>query len=406
MGTTTPEGPISFEPATSFDRAEFLARAEAIGRVGEADSLEADRNSRATDRLIQTIKNAQIADLWKPRRYGGLGADLKSYGDMIRTISRYDMAAGWLAYFYSIHEVWVGYMQPEGREEVFGDGGLVADVLAPVGRVEPDGDDYRLSGQWNFASGVPHSDWIGLGAVTQLPDGEEPEYCLFVVPVSECEIVENWDTLGMRGTGSHGVSLERALVPAHRVLAAGRVLTKGAPMGGDYDPDEPIYRMPFLPFFTGFFPAVALGGAERIVNEFQQRTESRTRVFLGGVSAKSTDSSPRVLAELRMRLYEMEGLVDRYRQQLQSWLEQGTVVNTAEEKAQMFALRGEIAHGGVDVAVKATQMLGGTALFKGDPVEMFTRDLLNLGSHGSHLYEDAMTTYGGAIFGGPAHPVW
>lgn len=406
MVTNSSRETISFTQVTTFEQEDYMARAEAIGQVGEADAREADSNARASDRLIETIKNAQIADIWKPRRYGGVGGDMQHYSDMIRTISRYDMAAGWLTFFYSIHEVWVGYMLPEGREEVYGDGGLVADVLAPVGRAEADGDGYRLSGQWNFSSGVLHSTWVGLGAMAHLADGEGPEYCLFIIPVSECEIVENWDTLGMRGTGSHGISLEGALIPAHRVLTASRVLFSGAPMGGDFDAEEPIYRMPFLPFFAGFFPAVSMGGADRVVEEFQKRTESRTRVYQGGSSSRTTDSSPRVMAELRMRQYEMEGLIDSYLRQLETWRKQSKVINTAEEKALMFALRAQVARGGVDIAVKASQMLGGTAMFKGVPVELFTRDLITLGAHSSHLYEDAMTIYGGSIFGGPAHPVW
>ena len=325
---------------------------------------------------------------------------------MIRRISRYDMAAGWLTFFYSIHEVWVGYMTPEGRKEIYDDGGLVADVLAPVGRAEQDGDNYRLSGKWNFSSGILHSTWVGLGAMVQLPDGDGPEYCLFVLPVSECEIVENWDTLGMRGTGSHGILLENAIIPSYRVVTAGRVLFSGKPMGGDFDPEESIYRMPFLPFFAGFFPAVAMGGADRIVEEFQHRTENRTRVYQGNVQSKNSDSSPRVMAELRMRQLEMTGLIAQYLKQLETWRKESKVINTPEEKALMFALRAQVARGGVDIATAASQMLGGTAMFKGDPVEQFTRDLITLGAHSSHLYEDAMTIYGGSIFGGPAHPVW
>jgi len=398
--------PVEFKKLTLFDKDEFMRRAHIIGQLGEEDADESDKNCRASSRVIQAIKDAQIADLWKPKIYGGLGVDLKSYNEIIRTVSRYNVTAGWLTYFYSIHEVWVGYMEPEGREKVFNDGGLVADVLAPVGQVEKVGDDYKLSGQWNFASGVLDAGWIGLGAVTQLPDGDAPEYCIFVLPVSDCEIIENWDVMGMRGTGSNGVLVKDLTIPPHMILPAGRVLGTGKPMGGNYDAAEPIYRMPFLPFFAGFFPTVALGGAERIVEEFQQRTENRVRVFTGNSSAVSTSSAPRVLAELKMRFFEMEGLVERYQKQLADWLEEDHVVNTAEEKAMMFGLRGAIAKGAVDIAVQATQMLGGTALYKGDPVELFTRDLMVLSAHGSHLYEDAMTTYGGALFGGPAHPVW
>lgn len=406
MGSTATNDAITFDQLTSFDRDEFLARAETIGKVAEEGAVEADKNRDISPRLVQTIKNAQIPDLWKPKSHGGLGADIHTYYEMIRIIARHNMVAGWLSYFFSIHEVWVSYMSPEGRDELLGSGELIGDVLAPVGKVEKDGDGYRISGQWNFASGVRHCGWIGLGGVTQLPDGDAPEYCIFAVPVSECEIIDNWDTLGLRGTGSHGVSPNGAYVPPHRVLAASRVFGSGAPMGGEFDASEPMYRMPFLPFFASAFTAVCLGGAERMVQEFKQRTATRTRVFTGGTSAATSGPMPAVMARLQMQFFEMEGLSERYNNILQDWLENNQTTNSPEEKAMMYALRGQMARAGVSIATEASQALGAMALFKGDPVEMFTRDLMTIGAHASHLYEDAMSVYGGTVFGGPAHPVW
>ena len=397
---------VSFKAVTQYDATEFRARAEVIGQVAEEEAMVSESNRELADRVVETIKNAQVPDLWKPKRWGGLGADVRSYYEMIRIVSRHNMVAGWLTYFFSIHEVWVSYMSPEGRDELLSGGELIGDVLAPVGRVESDGDGYRIYGQWNFASGVRHCGWIGLGGIAQMTDADQPEYCIFAVPVAECEIIDNWDTLGLRGTGSHGVSLDGAYVPPHRVLQASRVFGSGAPMGGEFDATEPMYRMPFLPFFASAFTAVCLGGAERMVNEFRQRTASRTRVFTGGTSAATSGPMPAVMARLHMQLLEMEGLAHRYNSQLEEWLEKSQTTNSDEEKALMYALRGQIARGGVNIATEASQALGATALFKGDPVELFTRDLLTIGAHASHLYEDAISVYGGTLFGGAAHPVW
>lgn len=397
---------VTFDTLTEYDAREFIARAEVIGQVAQEGALEADANCDVSDRLVQTIKNAQIPYLWKPKQYGGLGTDTRSYYEVIRTVARHNMVAGWLSYFFSIHDVWASYLSPQGREELLSGGELIGDVLAPVGTAQADGEGFRICGQWNFASGVRHCGWIGLGGVAQLPDGEAPEYCIFPVRVEECEIIDNWDTLGLRGTGSVGVKLDGAYVPPHRVLTATRVFGSGVPMGGEYDREEPMYRMPFLPFFAGAFTAVVLGGAERMVEEFRTRTASRTRVFQGGVSAATQGPMPTVMAKLRMKLYEMEGLAERYNSQLETWLAQSQTTCTDEEKALMYALRGRMARGGVEIATIASQALGATALFKGDPVEMFTRDLLTIGAHASHLYDDAMSIYGGAVFGGSAHPVW
>ena len=70
-------------------------------------------------------------------------------------------------------------------------------MFAAVGKAQKDGDGYRISGTWNFASGCLYSDWIGLGVSIQFPDSDKPEVCLPMLKASELQIVENWDTFGL-----------------------------------------------------------------------------------------------------------------------------------------------------------------------------------------------------------------
>ncbi|GMO01257.1 flavin-dependent monooxygenase [Parageobacillus thermoglucosidasius] len=388
------------------DTAALLAKAEEIGRIAEEEAGEADRNACFSDRVARAIKEAGFHKLMRPKQYGGLQVDLRTYGEIVRTVARYSVAAGWLTYFYSMHEVWAAYLPPKGREEIFGQGGLLADVVAPVGRVEKDGDGYRLYGQWNFCSGVLHSDWIGLGAMMELPDGDSPEYCLLVLPKSDVQIVENWDTMGLRASGSNGVLVEGAYVPLHRIFPAGRVMAHGKPVGGDYDENDPVYRMPFMPLFLLGFPLVSLGGAERLVSLFQERTEKRIRVFKGGAKEKDSAASQRLLAEMKTELNAMEGIVEQYIRQLEACQKEGKTVMNDMEREQLFAWRGYVAKASANIAVRTLLTLGGNSIFKGDPVELFTRDLLAVAAHPNSLWEDAMAAYGRTIFGLPGDPVW
>ncbi|MEH7482432.1 acyl-CoA dehydrogenase [Neobacillus drentensis] len=392
----------------NFNIADLLAKAEAIGKLAEAEAKEADINARFSDKISNEIKEAGFHKLMRPNRYGGIPIDLKTYGDIVRTVSRHSVAAGWLVYFYSIHEVWAAYLPRKGRDEIFGQGGLLADVVAPLGKVEKDidGEGYRLSGRWNFCSGVLWSDWVGLGAVMELPDSKEPEYCLLAVPKSDITIVENWDTLGVRASGSNGVTVENAYVPIHRIYPADRAFITGKPAGGDFDESDRVYRIPFVPLFTLGFPLVALGGAERLISLFQERTEKRVRIFKKGASEKDISSSQRVLAELKLEFSAMEGLMNIYIEQLHSWQVEGKSAINDEERERLFAFRGQIAKSATDIATKVLLTLGGTAIFKGDPVELFTRDLLALAAHGSHHYEDSKAAYGRTLFGFAGDPVW
>lgn len=388
------------------DAAALLTSAKAVGQLAESEIIEADRNARFSAKIAQAIKEAQFNKLLKPKRYGGISVDLRTYAEIIRTVSWHDIAGGWLAYFYSMHEIWAAYLPPKGREEIFGQGGLLADVVAPVGQAKRDGDGYRLYGKWDFCSGVLWSDWVGLAAMMQLPDGQEPEYCLLALPKSEVQIVENWDTIGLRASGSNRVVVEGAYVPLHRILPAGRIMTTGKPAGGDFDENDPVYRVPFMPLFLMGFPLVALGGAERIVSLFQEKTEKRVRVYKGGSKEKDSSISHRLLAELRIQLNAAEGLMERYIQQLEVWQKEGKTVVGDMEREQLFAWRGQIVKIVADIAVRVMLTLGGYSVYKGNPVEQFTRDLLTLATHPNSLYEDAMAAYGRTMFGLPGDPVW
>ena len=82
---------------------------------------------------------------------------------------------------------------------------------------------YRLSGRWSFASGCDISAWGKLGAIIK-PPGAGPPYegAFFLLPVEDCQIVDNWFVCGLAGTGSKDIVVEDLFVPEHRVLPFAR----------------------------------------------------------------------------------------------------------------------------------------------------------------------------------------
>ena len=105
--------------------------------------------------VIEKIKEADFHKLLRPKAYGGQDLDYYTFGEMIRTIANYSVSAAWLTYFAIIMKHGQHFYQNKARDELFNSGALMADVFAPVGKVtDDDGEGYRLSGQWNFCSGV------------------------------------------------------------------------------------------------------------------------------------------------------------------------------------------------------------------------------------------------------------
>ena len=78
---------------------------------------------------------------------------------------------------------------------------------------------YRISGRWSFCSGVNVCQWMLLGIRISPDEGVEPTHVGFaLVPKSDYQIINNWDVLGLVGTGSHDLIVEDMFLPAHRIL--------------------------------------------------------------------------------------------------------------------------------------------------------------------------------------------
>jgi len=87
-----------------------------------------------------------------------------------------------------------------------------------------EGDSYRLSGEWSFGSGIKHATWIHTLGVVE----GTGEALIFIVPVEEATLIDNWDVMGLRATGSIDYTLDNVLVPAEFTHPA----TTEAPLRG------------------------------------------------------------------------------------------------------------------------------------------------------------------------------
>jgi alkylation response protein AidB-like acyl-CoA dehydrogenase len=341
----------------------------------------------------------------RPKRYGGFGMTHRTFSEVVRTVGQHSVSGAWVTYFMPLHETWVALLPPTGREEIFGSDKFVADIFFPIGKVEYVEGGLRLSGQWNWGSGIDFCEWIGLGAIVDVPGTTTgPQPCLVTIKVSEGDIIQNWDTFGLRGTGSKGIAVKDVFVPWHRVLPVISAKQSAAPMGGEFDPAEPVYRVPFMPAFALGFNSVCVGAMQRLQRELHARIRARQRVVLGGKEWESPVAQ-RNLGEVVTQIEQAEALHERYVKQLDDWCIAGTTTATPLEDSRMGAWRSSIAKTAAQTGFRALELLGGAAAYKGDIVEVFARDLMMVSIHVTQLYEDHMMYYGRAQYGLSAHPL-
>ncbi|WKA59245.1 acyl-CoA dehydrogenase [Planococcus shenhongbingii] len=373
---------------------ELLLGAEQIGKLAEQEAQQAEENSSVSDNVVNLMKETEISRIMLPKEYGGPQVSIKEFAAIVRKVANYNISAAWLTYLYPLHNMLPAYLPKAGRDEIINSEGLISDIFAAMGTAVKDGDGYRISGKWNFVSGILHSEWVGVGVKIQFPDKEKPEVCLPILKTSEVEIVENWDTFGLRGSGSNQVIAENVYVPMERILRPDPAEATRKPPEEDYDKDYPFYGVPFYPTFYVGFPSIAIGGAERVIAEFKQMTEKRIRL-MDGVRESESPRSQRVLAEITTEFHTAEALMDKYIDLLVDYEKNGATTPNSE----FFALRTKIIKICTEIALRALLTLGGGALYKNGPIELFIRDILSVATHKTSLYEDSVAAYGQDLFG-------
>jgi len=176
--------------------------------------------------LVDALYEAGVFAAMLPREVGGLEAEPVEWLQMIEELARINASAGWLAFIQS--GVGLTFLDPERFERfrIRGGGRLIlAMSLGRIGgkaiRVE---GGYRISGRWPFASGSPFATWLGGMSTVSGEDGapvlganRQPQLLLAIWPADQARLIDTWDGLGLRGTGSGDFEISDVFVPDDQV---------------------------------------------------------------------------------------------------------------------------------------------------------------------------------------------
>ncbi len=384
---------------------EAIKRAEYVGQIAEAELFEADRNNGYSNKLKDAIHETQLHRLLRPKRYGGFGMGHDTMAEVVRTVAQHSVSGAWVTYFMPLHETWVAMLPPKAREEIFATDEFVSDIFFPVGKIEYVDGGVRISGEWKWGSGIDFCGWIGLGAMIDVPGQKGgPQPCLVTVKVSEGKIIKDWNAFGLNGTGSNSFVVDNVFSRWDMVLPLGAIKRNTVPIGGEYDPREPVYRVPFGPAFCVGFGAICTGAAQRLQRELHERIRGRQRVVLG-MKEWESPVAQRNLGEVTTQVETIEALFGRYVKQLEVWCKEGKTTIQPDEEARMAAWRSSISRSASQVGFRALELLGGAAAYRGDLIEVFARDLFMVSIHVGQAYEDHMMFYGRAQYGMSQHPL-
>ena len=254
----------------------LLARSVALASALEARASEAERQRRLPDQTIAEAAAAGIFSMLVPAELGGGGLGLASIAQATRALAHGCVSSAWTLSFFALHNWLLTKFDPALGRELFAPRPwvLAPAPLAPTGTLTAGDGGYRVSGRWEWATGVLHADWIIVHALGMGDRGPITRFC--VIPAGDARVEDVWHTSGMRATGSNAVVLDDVFVPAHRTLDGRRVMRPG---GGRA---HRFVEYPTLPVLAFVAAAPALGAAERAVELFRERARDRVLAFTLG----------------------------------------------------------------------------------------------------------------------------
>jgi 3-hydroxy-9,10-secoandrosta-1,3,5(10)-triene-9,17-dione monooxygenase len=284
---------------------ELLAAARAMAPALRERAAQCKAERKVPDVTIQDFADAGFFKVLQAEQFGGYAMDPQVFYALGLELAKACPSSAWVLGVVAVHNWQLALFDDQAAQDVWGEdpGTLISSSYAPVGKVTPVEGGYQLSGRWSFSSGSQHCQWVFVGAV--VPTKEEPfamtNYRTFLVPIADYEIVENWDVVGLQGTGSHDIVIDDVFVPEHRTHKVIDAFYCDNP--GNAVNTAPLYRMPFMQVFVRAVCTASLGACEGALEHFIEIAKTRVA---GPVPMRDDPVAKRLVAEVKSEIEQMK----------------------------------------------------------------------------------------------------
>lgn len=353
-------------------RQELVRRVSDIVPILQKHAAWNEQNRRIHEESLQAVEQAGIFRLRVPRRYGGYEANSRTLVEVLAKLGEGDGSTAWVTWVLTSNTWLVGLFPDTVQDEVFSTPGVrVSGTLSPTGRVEHRDDGFVLNGQWHFQSGAWHSHWSLMAALSPIPEGGMAPVAV-LIPTSELELLDDWDTSGLKGTGSVSTVAREVFVPAQHVLSVMPLLAGQS--ASQMNVEAPIYRSPMVPTIAAAASGAPLGLAKAAMINFFQRLPGRGIAYTTYTKQADAPITHMQVAEAAMKIDEAEfhafraaTLVDSKAESGEDW--------TLEERARVrmdAGMTARLSKESIDILNTAS---GGSSIYSSVPIQRIERDI-------------------------------
>ena len=392
------------EPDLTAD--ELVARAAAMRDALRTRQAECEAEGRLPDVTNREYVEAGFFRVLQPRRFGGYELGLEAFLRIAIELSRGCPSSGWVYALTAGHGHTVTMWPEQGQVELFGDGDFRCPLSnLPAQAVAVDGA-FRVDGWWDYGSGCDTATHFIGGIAVAGADGAAPSDTRWAAfPREAYSIVDNWDTLGMRGTGSRRVVVADLFVPEHHTVASPNPDRPVVDFPGRGVHANPIYRGgAIMPLLVSEPAAVAVGIAQGAIDHYVELLQTRRQYG---------PKSPlrRELTMFQRDLGQATALVDTAEAALMqvaaTWTAQAHAVvergieTTDEDQRRLLMICQQI----VELCAEAVDVVfrtaGTSATRKGEAVERCFRDVNMIRTHVTMQFDRTFENVGQMRLGLP-----
>lgn len=386
--------------ANAYSRERLIERARRLLPVLRERAEATSAARRVPEETIRDYWDAELFYLLKPRKFGGPEVRIDTVFEVAGELARGDGSAAWVWTVMGVHDLFLALFPEEAQQEYWAkDRTLSASSFAPSGKIAPASGGVTLSGKWSFCSGVDNAQWMILGAFAGMvgTDPPIPDIRYLLLPRADCKIIDDWNVLGLRGTGSKTVIVENVFVPNHRMVKNEDLVNGTAP--GSEVHESPLYRAPVWAVFPFCISSPANGMARGAFECYIGEMKSRASAFDHSPLAKKPT--------IQLRLAEAGALIDAggllYKRSLTETID---MIMKGETLPLEHRIRSRRDQGySISMARRAAELLlgaeGGKGLYEANHVQRAFRDLQAVAGHIVGNWDMPALNYGQVILGGP-----
>ncbi|MEM7112788.1 MAG: acyl-CoA dehydrogenase family protein [Chloroflexota bacterium] len=341
---------------------QWLTLIHELGAKFAEREIEHDRDDSFVSQNYAYLKAFGLFGAFVPRELGGGGLSFAEMANLLRTIAHYSPAT---ALASSMHQHLVGvnvwkYKNGKGAADMLKNVAIKQPILISTGAkdwLESNGSmekvdgGYLVSGYKYFAS----QSAIGNIAVTSAPY-EDPEagwqVLHFTVPMDAegVSVIENWQTLGMRGTGSHTIKFDKVFVPEAKIaLRRPR---------GEYAPVWNAVLTVAMPLIMSVYVGIAEKAAELAIERVKTQAEQRPYVAAAVAEMNNVLKTAVIVWEDMLRLNNNFGFAP-----------------IDQNGHEILTRKTIVANACVNVVAKAMEIIGGQGFYRSHGIEKLFRDV-------------------------------